>query len=95
MQDAAGGGAIVLSEGRNESYHSIVGAGVADRDEGPRRAVRFIASRIATMSASTAPSAQAAYTVNMVVRRWPCSFATNRGLRPIIKLQLTEVWRAT
>ncbi len=53
-----------------------------------------MASRIAAMSASTAPPVQAAYTDNIVVSRWPCSLATNSGLRPIIRFQLTEVWRA-
>jgi len=55
---------------------------------------RFIASRIAAMSDSMAPSSQAAYTESIVVGRWPCSFATSNGLRPIIRFQLTEVWRA-
>ena len=55
---------------------------------------RFIASRMAVISAYTAPSVHAAYTENMVVSRWPCSLATNSGLRPIMRFQLTEVWRA-
>jgi len=55
---------------------------------------QFIASRIGLMSASMAPSVQAAYTDGIVVGRWPCSFATNRGLRPTVRFQLTDVCRA-
>ena len=76
-----------------------VGASVLGRSLGvlcraPPPSVRFIASRIAVMSASTAPSVQAAYTESIVVGRWPCSFATNKGLRPTIRFQLTDVCRA-
>ena len=72
-----------------------VGASVPARSpaslcRAPSPPAQFIASRIAVMSASTAPSVQAASTDSIVVGRWPCSFATNRGLRPTIRFQLTD-----
>src|ERR1700752_2681280 len=51
---------------------------------------RLMASRMAAMSDSTAPSSHAAYIENIVVGRWPCFFAISHGLRPIIRFQLTR-----
>ena len=61
-------------------------AGITRRCGGVSRettSCRFIASRMAAMSDSTAPSSQAAYIENIVVGRCPCCFATSNGLRPI------------
>ena len=72
-----------------------VGISVSGRSPGvlcraPSPSAQFIASRIAMMSASTAPSVQAAYTESVVVGRWPCSFATKRGLRPTIRFRVLQ-----
>jgi hypothetical protein len=45
-------------------------------------------------SASVAPRTHAAYVRNIVVTLWPCCSETQSGLLPIIRFQLTEVWRA-
>jgi hypothetical protein len=45
-------------------------------------------------SASVAPRTHAAYVRNMVVKLWPCWRETKSGFLPIIKFQLTDVWRA-
>jgi hypothetical protein len=50
MQDAAGGGAIVLSEGRNESYHSIVSE-LVSLIEHVQASMKLLESAIASESA--------------------------------------------
>jgi hypothetical protein len=54
MQDAAGGGTIVQSEGRNESYHSIVSE-LVSLIEHVQAGVRLLESAIAS---ETAPDGQ-------------------------------------
>ena len=81
----------------------VVGQSVALLPKGRRaelgadleaRAGARIACRIARTSASVLLAVQAAYTVSIVRIRWPCCWATNSGLRPIIRSQLTDECRA-